>query len=122
MDTRFLRWITLTATGLSLIGLIISALMGLQVALGFGLGAALAVGNLWLLSRLGARLLEGDARSKGRLVGLFMLKFTLFIGIIFGVTLGLPTHPLALMAGLSVVLLAILLGALIGPSPARGGA
>ncbi len=122
MDTTFLRWITLSASLFGVIGALISALtFDLPVALAFSLGALLAVLNLWLLGRFGARLLsgDGDGSSSARLAGLFFLKFTLFIGIVLGVTLWLPLPPLAFMAGLSVVILAILIGTLFGPSPAR---
>lgn len=119
MDRGFIRWVTLSASILGLIGALASLAFGLKIALGFSLGAALAVLNLWLLGRLGARLLDGDDASIARLTGLFFLKFTLFIGIVFGVTLWLPLPPLAFMAGLSVVIFAILIGTLFGPSPAR---
>lgn len=122
MDERYLRWVMATAAVLGVIGTIVSAVVfrDLSIVLGTAFGVSLAIGNLWMLQRMGKRLLHQQGAT-GKTVGLMFLKFTLLIGAIGVAVLLLPINKLALMAGFSVVVVSITLGTIIGPTPEGDG-
>lgn len=121
MDERYLRWVMATAALLGVIAITIAGAVyrDLSIVLGTAFGVVLAIGNLWMLQRMGRRLVDQQTAT-GKTVGLMFFKFTLLIGIIGVAVLLLPINKLALMAGFSVVVVAITLGTIIGPTPEAG--
>jgi hypothetical protein len=112
-----LRWVTRCAAVLGVVAVGLSALWPTPGStLGVALGAALAVGNLFALQWLGARLVaRGDARGMASTAALFGVKLLAYLGLVFLVHRLFAVDILALLAGLSVIVLAIPLGAVLGP-------
>ncbi len=115
-----LRWVFLTATGLGAVAICVSlAVAELDVTAGLLVGVLVALGNFWALRRLGARLAAGAAsgHGAGATAGLFGLKFLIYAGILYAIVRLVPVDMMALMGGLSVVVISIVLGSLVGPPP-----
>lgn len=112
-----LRWVTRCAAVLGVVAVALSALWPAPgTTLGIALGAALAVANLFSLQWLGARLVaRGDARGMASTAALFGAKMVAYLGLVFLVYRFFPVDLLALLVGLSVLVLAIPLGAVLGP-------
>jgi len=112
-----LRWVTRCAAVLGALAVALSALFPAEgVTLGVALGAALAVANLFALQWLGARLVaRGDARGLASTAALFGVKLVAYLGLVYLVYTLFAVDLLALFAGLSIIILAIPLGAVLGP-------
>lgn len=112
-----LRWVTRCAAVLGVVAVALSELWPAPGAtLDVALGAALAVANLYALQWLGARLVSrGDAGGMASTAALFGVKLLAYLGLVFLVYKLFAVDLLALLAGLSVIVLAIPLGAVLGP-------
>ncbi len=118
MDERLLTWVmTRTAALGAAVTLASAFLMTRQVAVGVGFGAALAVGNLWVLIKLGRRMVAGPARQRKAATVIFAGKFVLLVGVVLLVMRSVDLDVLALAGGFSTVVLVIVFGALLGPAP-----
>jgi hypothetical protein len=87
------------------------------VTSGVAVGAVLAVANLLSLQWLGARLMakSADGQGAGGTVLLFGVKILAYLGAVYAVHSLFQVDLLAMLAGLSVIVIAIPLGAAIGP-------
>jgi hypothetical protein len=78
-----------------------------RITLGVALGGAVAVLNFWGLRRI----LQGIVRAQGRkqaLLGLLLsLKFGALAAALYLVIRVAPVHPIALLVGISTVVIAI---------------
>lgn len=113
-----LRWVTGCSAVLGVLAVLASLLVDLPGAtLGVALGAALAVANLFSLQWLGARLVAkgNEGRGAGGTALLFGAKFVVYLGAVYAVHRFFQVDLLAMLAGLSVIVIAIPLGAVIGP-------
>ena len=113
-----LRWVTGCSAVLGVIAVGASLLVDLPgVTLGVALGAALAVANLFSLQWLGARLVaKGQSGGRaGSTALLFAAKFVVYLGAVYAIHRFFQVDLLAMVAGLSVIVIAIPLGAVIGP-------
>ncbi len=90
---------------------------GVELAGGVLVGAALACGNFWALSVLGARLISGGGGAGVSL--LFGFKFLGLFGVIWVLAKTLPFDPMGLFAGLFLVVISIILSAAFGPATRR---
>lgn len=113
-----LRWVTGCSAVLGVIAVAVSLAVDLPgVTLGVAVGAALAVANLLSLQWLGARLMAkgADTRGAAGTVLLFGVKILAYLGAVYAVHTIFQVDLLAMLAGLSVIVIAIPLGAVIGP-------
>jgi hypothetical protein len=113
---KLVRHIVAIAVGL---GGVTAAVLGWQfgwiAALSSALGTAIGVVNLWALARLVAHLLEarGPANRRGAAAVLLGGKVIALVAIVGILVIKGRVHGGALMAGLSVVAVSIVLGALL---------
>ena len=115
-----LRWVTGCAAVLGVLAVGGSAFIpGEGITLGVALGVALAVANLLALQWLGARLVAKGATpgSAAATAMLFGVKILLYLAAVYLVYRFAQVDLMALLGGLSVLVLAIPLGAVIGPAP-----
>ena len=113
-----LRWVTACSAVLGVVATAASLLIpGEGITLGVALGAVLAVSNLYALYRLGARLVSrgGATPSMAATALLFGAKIVAYLAAVYLVHRFFAVDMLALLAGLSTLVLAILLGAVLGP-------
>ncbi len=81
---------------------------GTSVVLGVALGGGLAAANFYALRRIvGGLIAGGSGRKLATLTVLLTLKFGVLGVLLYLVITRLPVNPLALLAGISVVVLAI---------------
>ncbi|MCA9525072.1 MAG: ATP synthase subunit I [Myxococcales bacterium] len=116
---RLLNWVTVCAAILGVVAALGTLPLGDAVlSYSVGIGAGIAVLNLLALRRVVRRMVAGGAT--GRATGVFVLKFLLVIVGLWALFKFVPLHALGLMGGLSVVIVAVLLGTLFGPAPDAG--
>ncbi|MEN0064172.1 MAG: hypothetical protein AAGA48_18625 [Myxococcota bacterium] len=80
-------------------GVAVASFWGMSYAIAAGVGGALVIGNLWLLSRLSGKLVEGFANedaSIGLWIAVLLVKFIVFLGLFLAVGASLPLFGLAL--------------------------
>ncbi len=99
---------------LSLILLLIFTLISLffvslPVTLGVFLGGAIVIGNFHWLSRLVEKALISEGGSKVSLIINFFLKSAFLLGSVILVTVYTKVDPIALLAGLTTIIIAVLL-------------
>jgi len=82
------------------------------------LGGAVMAANFWLMRQLGARLFSAERRRPEIVVGLMLVKFTLFVGLLGLLFLRVPLDPLAFGIGATLLLVACVIAALRQPQPA----
>jgi len=105
------------AVGLTLVGMLGSVLAQPEngaLALSFGLGAALAIGNFWLSRRIVARMVSQPG-SGGGTAGMLVAKMLGFFGLVYVSFKALPVDVMGFTGGLMVVVLSIVLGNAFGP-------
>jgi ATP synthase I chain len=85
-------------------------------ALSLLLGGAVMGINFWLLRQVAARLVSAERRRPEVVVGLMLVKFTLFIGLLGVLFWRMPLDPLAFGIGASLLLVACVASTLSGPS------
>jgi hypothetical protein len=79
-----------------------------RVTLGVALGGAVATLNFWALRRILQGIIQGRNPRRQAILGLLLtLKLGAVAGLILLAVSYLPIHPIALLAGISVVVLAI---------------
>lgn len=104
----------------AIVGAILSVgswfLFGFQGVIGSAAGAAIAVANLWAVSRIVRGLLE-ETRYRARWSLIAVLKLSTLIGVVFAlVTSGVaPILPLAL--GYAALPAGVVIGQLVTPAP-----
>lgn len=114
----FLRWVAQWALALTVLSTVAAASLGaFEVALGFAVGGALAMGNFWSWKRMLARLLWGGTKAKGVAVSMATFKLGIFAAILFSCMRSIPMEPIALLCGISVVIGLICVGPFFGPVP-----
>jgi hypothetical protein len=86
------------------------------------LGGAVMGVNFWLLRQLAARLLTAAPKRPAIVLGLVLLKFSLFIGVVALLIGRVRLDPLGFGIGATVLLLACVLGALHAPAPRAAAA
>ena len=108
MDERYLRWVMVTSAVLGVIatGVAAGVYKELPIILGTAAGVVIAMGNLWMLRRMGRRLVD-DQAAPGKAAGMLLIKSVVLIAVIGAVILLAPINKLALMVGFSVVVAAI---------------
>ena len=112
------RWVFRCAMALSAVVVVGSlAFQSVEITAGAGVGATLALANLWALRRLVGRILDTSAHGKGAAGAMLALKFLVFVGVLYLLMRYLPMDLFALLIGVSVVVAAAVLGALFGPQP-----
>jgi len=79
------------------------------------LGGAVMAANFWLMRQLASRLLASGGRRPGIVLGLMLLKFTLFIGLIGLLFWRVRIDPLAFGVGATLLLVACVGAALRQP-------
>jgi hypothetical protein len=99
---------------LSLILLLIFTLISLffvslPVTLGVFLGGAIVIGNFHWLSRLVEKALSSEGGSKASLIINFFLKSAFLVGSVILVTVYTKVDPIALLTGLTTIIIAVLL-------------
>ncbi|UCD85437.1 MAG: ATP synthase subunit I [Deltaproteobacteria bacterium] len=99
---------------LSLILLLVFTLISLvfvslPITLGVLLGGAIVIGNFYWLSRLLEKALNGEGVSKLSLAVNFFVKSAFLLGSVILVILYTKVDPIALLAGLTTIIIAILL-------------
>lgn len=99
---------------LSLILLLIFTLISLffvslPVTLGVFLGGAIVIGNFHWLSRLVEKALSSEGGSKISLIINFFLKSAFLLGSVVLVTIYTRVDPIALLTGLTTIIIAVLL-------------
>ena len=124
-NERLLSWVTVCAGILGVLGAVGTLPLGdVKLSYSIALGAAIAVGNLILMRRLGRRMVAsllaapGAPSDRGKTTGLFLLKFVLLLGGLWLLFQLVPLNPLGLLGGLSTLVLAVVMGTLFGPAPA----
>lgn len=111
-----IRWVVGCAAVLAVVGVGVSLGLGrVDYAVGIAVGGAIALANLWMLTRLVRRMMAPG--GAGASVGLFLLKMGLLGGVLFGAFKLVPMDVLGFTLGLSVVVLAVTLSAIFGPVP-----
>jgi hypothetical protein len=113
-----LRWVVTRSAIVAVVATLGSlAFWRVDVTAGVGLGAIIALANFWTLRWLMGRAVERTAATAQRAGAGFLLtfKFALLVGAIYALLRLLPIDPIALMAGLSVVVVVILAGPVLGP-------
>jgi hypothetical protein len=79
-----------------------------SIFLGVGLGVLLAIANWFALKHLGLKVMASGTKLKARF-GIFLaLKSTLLFGAVVAVLLFAPVHPVALVVGISSLLMGVL--------------
>ena len=119
MDERLIRWVMSRTAGLGAVWVVASATFGrLDVTLSVALGVALGVMNLWALTRIVRGLfLRTSQRGKSGAGAVLVLKFLAFAAVLYVIMRTVAVHPLALLVGLSAVVVTIVLGSVLGPPP-----
>ncbi len=79
---------------------------GAKISLSLVGGDVMGLANFFLLGRVVEGLLGHGSAGKGRLAALFFFKL-LVLAALFAIILTLPIHPVAFLAGLSAVAVAI---------------
>jgi hypothetical protein len=98
LSIRFLYWLT---GSLGMIGFVsYFALEGLRSAFGFGAGAAISFGNLWLFNWLSGALAPANAPRRNWQAGLFVARYLILFTFGYVIVKGLDVNPLALVLGL----------------------
>ena len=83
-------------------------LWDLGITLGVALGGAVGTANFYALRRLIQSMVSGDSpRKQTVMVVLLMLKFGLLAALIYLAVKLLPINPVALLVGVSMVVLSI---------------
>ena len=116
--TRMLRWVTLCSAVLGVLATAGSlAVPGEGITLGVALGAGLAVANMYALQRLGARLVSrgGEPSGMAATAALFGAKILVYMAAVYLAYRFFDVDVLAMLVGLSTIVLAIPLGAVLGP-------
>ena len=124
-NERLLNWVTACAGILGMLGAVGTLPLGdVKLSYSIALGAGIAVLNLFLLRRLGRRMVAGlmaapgTPTDRGKTTALFLLKFVLLIGGLWLLFEVVPLNALGMLGGLSTLVLAVLMGTLFGPAPA----
>lgn len=118
MGDHQLRWVIGCAATLAVVGVAIALGLGrADYAVGVAVGGAIALANLWVLARLVRRMMASD--GAGASAGLFLLKMAMLGGVLFAAFKLVPMNVLGFTLGLSVVVLAVTLSAIIGPVPEK---
>ena len=81
------------------------------------LGGAVMAANFWLMRQLATRLLAPVRRRPGIVLGLMLLKFTLFMGLIGLLLWRVQLDPLAFGVGATLLLVACVGAVLRQPRP-----
>ena len=115
MDTR-LQDIERLHLGLLAAAVCAAYLSSQLAALSLLLGGAVMGINFWLLRQLGARLFTAKRRRPEVVLGLMLVKFTLFIGLLGLLFWRVPLDPLAFGIGATLLLVACVVTALWRPS------
>jgi hypothetical protein len=95
---------TIITTGL--LALCLWRFPGAKISLSLVGGDVMGLANFFLLGRMVEGLLGRGSAGKGRLAALFFFKLAA-LAALFAVVLALPVHPVAFLAGLSAVVVAI---------------
>ena len=80
------------------------------------LGGAVMGANFWLLRQIAARLLTAAPKRPGFVLGLVLLKFSLFIGVVALLLGRVRLDPMGFGIGASMLLVACVLAALHVPA------
>ncbi|MFN3200078.1 MAG: ATP synthase subunit I [Bradymonadia bacterium] len=121
MHDPLLHWVM--TRGLVLGALVVGgfAVTGeLSMIVGSALGVVLGVGNFWLMRRLMWRVLNRPGKGRATALVALLLKLAALGAIIFLSLHYLPVHPIALLAGVSVVVVMIMASAVFGPALPQG--
>lgn len=114
MGDRQLKWVVACAGVLTILGVGVSlGLSRVDYALGIAVGGAIALGNLWVLARMTRRMMA--SQKAGASAGLFLVKMGLLFGAIYAAFKLIPMNLFGFILGLSVVVLAVTLSAILGP-------
>lgn len=106
---RIEKWCLLIAISMALVSLLWrSAAISLSIV---G-GAALSFASFMLLRTLVERALRGSVAKRGLLVGAMMLKLAVIGVVLWVVILHAPVHIISFMAGLSALIVAVLVEAM----------
>lgn len=79
------------------------------------LGGAVMGGNFWLLRQLATRMLTATPRRPAVVLGLVLIKFSLFIGLVALLIVRVRLDPMAFGFGASILLVACVVAALRAP-------
>jgi hypothetical protein len=94
--------------------------MGLRAGYSAAAGAALALGDFWVLKRIAARVVDGGVANRGAFMFLAFFKFGVLMLLIGALLRFELVAPLPFLLGLSSLMGGVLLGAfltiLAGPS------
>ena len=116
MNDALLRWVIRWSVVLGGVVVLATLPLGrLPIFLGALAGASLAVANLWVLRNLVHRMVFQTGRRRRTASILFGLKFLAFIGVLYVVVRFMPMNMPAFFAGISVVVVVIVAGAVVGP-------
>jgi hypothetical protein len=113
---RLIQTILVIAAVLGAIGAVImGALFGVRVGFSSAIGTAIGMANLWALARLVVITLDAKSSSvrRGRAAIFLGLKFIALVSLVGFLVIQGYVHGGALMAGISVVALSIVVGALL---------
>ncbi len=111
-----LRWVVTRSAVVAVVATLGSlGFRDLSVTLGVGLGAVLALANFWALRWLMGRIVDRAAEGRARAGGLLAFKFVLLAAAVFLLLRTVSVSPIALAVGLSVVVLVIMAGPVLGP-------
>lgn len=112
-----LKWVTTRSMILGVLTIGGFAITGIpSMIFGAALGVVLGIGNFWVMRRLMWRIIHRPGRSRGMATGALLLKLAVLGALIFLVMSYLEIHPLALMGGLSVVVVTIMASGIFAPA------
>jgi len=93
-----------------------ACLVGQRAALSLLFGGGVMGVNFWLLRQLSGRLFTAEQRRPEVVLGLMLIKFTLFIGLLGLLFWRVPLDPLAFGIGATLLLVACVVSALRRPT------
>jgi len=79
------------------------------------LGGAVMGGNFWVMRQLGMRLFTPERHRTAVVLGLVLVKFSLFVGLLGVLFWRVPLDPLAFGVGATLLLIACVIAALRQP-------
>src|SRR5262245_22115716 len=114
METR-LQDIERLHLGLLAVAVCAAGFVGSRAALSLLLGGGVMGVNFWLLRQLAGRLFTAEQRRPEVVLGLMLIKFTVFIGLLGLLFWRVPLDPLAFGIGATLLLVACVVTALRRP-------
>lgn len=119
MDERQINWTIGFAAALGVVLTVASIplMMNAAFTLSSALGAAIGVGNLWLIRRIVRRSVNATVATGSTRAGGLLLKFAVLAAVVGLIFKFLPIEPLGFMLGFGALVLAAVLGPFFGPDP-----